>query len=68
MKYWEKKGIFILDVIISSGAAVKIRAYAKENNVIVNQHENGTVDENKIGGFGKGLANFIFNSRVGEKK
>ena len=61
-------GIFIIDVIISSGVAVKIRAYAKENNVIVSQHDSGSVDDKKIGGFGKGLATFLFNSRVGEKE
>lgn len=61
-------GIFLLDVIISSGAAVKIRAYAKENNIIVSQQESGSMNERKIGGFGKGIAHFIFNSRVGAKK
>lgn len=62
-------GVFLLDVIISSGAAVKIRAYAKENNVIVSQQGAGAaVTGGRIGGIGKGLLNFLFYSRVGEKK
>ncbi len=47
---------------------VKLRTYAKENNIIVSQQESGASAEKKIGGFGKGLANFIFYSRVGEKE
>ena len=61
-------GVFILDVIFSSGAAMKIRAYAKENNVIVSQQSSGTPESSRIGGLGKGLLNFLFNSRVGKRK
>ena len=57
-------GIFIIDVIVSSGMAVKMRKYAKENDVIVEQ---GTRPNNDSGLF-KGLLNFLYNSRVGAKK
>ena len=60
-------GIFLLDVAVSSGAAVKIRAYAKENNVIVAHQGSGAASAGKIGGLSKGLLNFLFNSRVGTK-
>lgn len=61
-------GIFLLDVVISSGAAFKIRAYAKETGTVVSQHGDGVRAKGKIGGFGRGIANFIFYSRVDEKK
>lgn len=61
-------GIFLIDLLISSGAAMRIRAYAKSNNVIVSQHEDGSPNGREIGGFTKGLLNFIYNSRVGQRK
>lgn len=61
-------GVFIIDVLVSSGAALKIRTYAKENNVIVLHQEAGTLEDRKIGGFARSLLNFMFNSRVGAKK
>lgn len=60
-------GIFAIDLIISSGAAVKIRSYARKNNVIVSQHDTDAAKK-RTESFGMGFANFVFNSRVGEKK
>lgn len=60
-------GVFIIDVIVSSGVAVKIRAYAKENNIVVNRGIHGTQGI-EVGGFGKGLLNFFYNSRVHSDK
>lgn len=59
-------GVFIIDVIISSGTAVKLRKYAKEKDIVVTQ--NGSTAQNSQIGFGKGLLNFLFNSRVQKKE
>lgn len=57
-------GIFIIDVIISSGAAFKIRSYAKENRMIIERDSLDKSAISKIGGIGNGILNFVFNSRV----
>lgn len=60
-------GIFLLDVIISSGAAVRIRAYAIQNDRVVSDRERAG-EAARIGGIGRSFARFLFLSRVGEKK
>ena len=60
-------GIFIIDVVISSGVALKIREYANKNNVVVERDRLDSAPVSRIGGLGKGLLGFLFNSRVHNK-